>query len=499
MSKGKVVIIGSGLGGLSSGVILAANGYEVTILEQSPVPGGCLQCFSRRGVKFETGMHYIGSAAPGQAMDKMLGYLGVREDLTLSRLDDAGYDIISIGGRDYPFACGREPFIETLGRFFPSEKDNLARYLDVVDRVSEASAMQSLDFAGANTAEILKYQLSSVGEVLDRVTGNPELSSVLAGNLPLYAGVRDKTPFATHAFITKFYNNSAFRIAGGSDAVAKSLITTLQSFDGQLFTSCKATQIVCRDGVAAGVVAGGRFFPADVVISDAHPAVTVGLFPEGILRPAYRERILSAPQTSGAFCLYLEFKDGQVPYMNSNYYYYDKSTPWGCEDYPAGSWPEGGLYMHFCHELEPVFAKAGVVITYMRAEELEPWAGTVTGRRGASYEAFKEAKAQKLLASLERRFPGLSGKIANYYTSTPLTNRDYIGSPGGSMYGVLHDVNLGPATRISHRTRVPNVLQTGQNINSHGILGVLVGTIVTCSELLGAEALFAKIKSGRLS
>ena len=60
-----VLIIGSGLGGLSCGVILAKNGYDVTVLEQNAVIGGCLQCFSRRGVKFETGRHFIGGGDEG--------------------------------------------------------------------------------------------------------------------------------------------------------------------------------------------------------------------------------------------------------------------------------------------------------------------------------------------------------------------------------------------------------------------------------------------------
>ena len=46
--KKKVIIIGSGLGGLSTGVILAKNGYHVTVLEQGIQIGGCLQCFFRQ-------------------------------------------------------------------------------------------------------------------------------------------------------------------------------------------------------------------------------------------------------------------------------------------------------------------------------------------------------------------------------------------------------------------------------------------------------------------
>ena len=48
----KCVIIGSGLGGLACGVMLARNGYDVTVLEQGAQIGGCLQCFNRGGVKF---------------------------------------------------------------------------------------------------------------------------------------------------------------------------------------------------------------------------------------------------------------------------------------------------------------------------------------------------------------------------------------------------------------------------------------------------------------
>lgn len=57
--KKRCVIIGSGLGGLSCGVILARNGYDVTVLEQDARIGGCLQCFRRGDAKFETGMHFI--------------------------------------------------------------------------------------------------------------------------------------------------------------------------------------------------------------------------------------------------------------------------------------------------------------------------------------------------------------------------------------------------------------------------------------------------------
>ena len=77
----KCVIIGSGLGGLSCGCILAKNGYEVTVLEQGDQMGGCLQCFRRGDALFDTGMHYIGSAQPGQVLHTYLRYLGIDQKI----------------------------------------------------------------------------------------------------------------------------------------------------------------------------------------------------------------------------------------------------------------------------------------------------------------------------------------------------------------------------------------------------------------------------------
>lgn len=482
----KVIIIGSGLGGLSCGVILARKGYDVTVLEQGAQVGGCLQCFTRRGGKFETGMHFIGSASEGQTLDRLLSFLEVRPDITLSQLDPTGYDTVSLCGQHFRFANGREAFIGQMSTYFPSQRDAIVRYFDLVDKVASASSMHSLNHVETDAAVNLEFQMRTINEVIDSVITDPLLAKVLVGNLPLYAAEKDKTPFATHAFIMDFYNQSAYRIVGGSDQVAASLVKTISRYGGRVFTRSKATKIVCDDTHATGVeINGSEWLEADIVISDAHPMRTLELLDTNLIRPAFRKRINAIPQTVGGFSVYLHFKENTVPYLNSNFYGYLQGTPWDCEHYDEVSWPKGYLYMHLCHEPQPQFAKTGVILSYMQMADVERWKGTKVGHRGEDYEAFKHEKAERLLDALEREFPGLRDNIADYYTSTPLTYLDYTGTEGGSMYGIAKDVSLGAACRVPHRTRVPNVLQTGQNINSHGILGVLVGTIVTCTEIVG--------------
>ena len=62
-----------------------------------------------------------------------------------------------------------------------------------------------------------------------------------------------------------------------------------------------------------------------------------------------------------------------------------------------------------------------------------------------------------------------------------------------SMYGIMHDCNDPLRTRISPKTKIPNLLLSGQNINIHGVLGTTVGSVITCTELLGMEYLMKKI------
>ena len=489
MQRQKAIIIGSGMGGLSSGVILAKNGYDVTVLEQGFQIGGCLQCFSRGGARFESGMHFVGSADPGQVLHQLFDYLEILPDVQLSRLDTAAYNIISLAGERFYFANGREAFIETMLQKFPAEADSLARYFDTVQQVADVCGLSQMQSA-QDSDILMRYQLTSMGEVLRETVRDPHLRDVLCGDLPLYAGVQDKTPFALHAQLMDFYNRSSFRLRGGSDQLANSMAATIERYGGRVLTRSKVTRVICDATHATGVeINGEQLLQADVVISAIHPQVLLPLLDTSMIRPAYRQRIAAIPNTPSVFSLYLKFKDGVMPYMNSNFYGYRADHPWGCEDYDVETWPSAYLYMHFSPEAETSYAQSGVVLSYMNISELEQWSDTRIGHRGADYEAWKKEKAEKILDRMEKEFPAIRSQIESYYTATPLTYRDYTSTPDGSMYGILKDVNAGPTYRIPYRTRIPNLLLVGQNIYSHGILGVLVGTMITCGNLLGPGSL----------
>jgi all-trans-retinol 13,14-reductase len=493
--KSKVLIMGSGLGGLVCGYILSKNGYEVVVLEKNNQIGGCLQTFSRKGTKFNTGMHYMGSMEPKQLLYRFFNYLNLLNDVKISKLDPNGYEVISISGNCYKYASGYKNFTEELAKQFPNHRKEIQLYVQKIQEIANSSPLYNLhEINNQKFIEIDPVKIS-VNEFFDSITKNKQLRDVLAGTLPLYAGIRDKTPAYIHALINNFYIQSAFRIVGGSDTIANSLTNSIQSFGGKVITNAEVVKINCdSEKVTSVQLSNGDVHVANYLISNVHPHVTLEKIDSSLIRKAYRIRIAEMENTISNFTVYIKFKENATPYLNYNYYYYEHDDVWKNNDYDAKKTPESYLYMHQCITDKDIFADSAKIIGYMRYDEMTRWKGTTTENRGNEYLEFKEEKAYKLLQKLEESFPGINEAIDSYYTSTPLTYRDYTATKEGAMYGIVRDKSFPARTFISHRTKISNLFMTGQNTNFHGILGVTIGAIITCAEFLGINSIIKQIE-----
>ena len=497
-SKYDIAILGTGLGGLVCGYMLSKNGFKVLLLEKNPQIGGCLQTFKRFGVKFDTGMHYIGSMLDGQILHRLFNYLHLLEDVKLSRLDESGYDVFSIGGKQYRYASGYEQFVDTLHQAFPKHRKDLEKYVRRLKDIADASPLYNLRKVEDNVFIDADYIKTSINDFIASVTDNYELQNVLAGNLPLYAGVKDKTPTYIHALINNFYIQSAWRIIGGSDAIAQSLANSIHSFGGEIRTHAEITEIVCDDTRAVGVrLADGEFVEANSIISNIHPQATIAMIQSHLIRKAYRTRINDLDNTIANFTVYIKFKEKATPYLNYNYYYYENDDVWSANDRRDGDPLRSYLFMHQSAEEGQQWAQSAEMIGYMRFSEVQRWAETRVGHRGEDYKAFKQATAEHYLDVLERSFPGIRNHIEYYETSSPLTYRDYTATKDGSMYGIIRDKNFPTQTLVSQRTKIPNLFMTGQNINSHGILGVTIGAALTCAEFMGLNKIIDEIEGSK--
>jgi all-trans-retinol 13,14-reductase len=115
--------------------------------------------------------------------------------------------------------------------------------------------------------------------------------------------------------------------------------------------------------------------------------------------------------------------------------------------------------------------------------------------RGTDYDRFKTDRAERLIDLVSEKFPTLRSCIDCYYTATPLSYRDYMGTADGTMYGIVKDYRDPLKTMVSPRTKLPNFYFTGQNLNMHGILGAAMSAISTCNAILDSEELTDRIRN----
>lgn len=500
MNEYDIIIIGSGMGGLVCGNLLAKEGYNVCVLEKNKQLGGCLQTFARDKVVFDSSVHYIGGLDKGQNLYQLFRYLGLMEKLKLQRVK-GDFDRIIISGdtNEYPFAQGYDNFIKKLSAYFPGEEKAIIAYCDKIKDVCKKFPLYNLETGGSAEEKQSAFNLGAKA-FIESLTQDKKLRAVLAGNNILYAGEGDETPFYVHALIENSYIESSWKCIDGASQISKLLAGNIQNYGGAIIRNAEVTGIKTENGKISFVhIADGRKFYAKQFVSNLHPAKTIELTNPDIFRPAFKQRINSMRDTVSCFIVNIVLKKNSFKYFSHNYYYHKEGFLWNQVDYTEHNWPLGYALFITPSSKHTVYANALTIFTYMRYEEVKAWENTFNTSsheqsRGDDYEFFKQKKAEKLINLVCEKFSSLRDCIHTYYTATPLSLRDYLGTGNGSLYGIAKDYKEPLKTFISPNTKIPNLYLTGQNLNLHGILGAGISGIVTASAITGNNEIIKKIK-----
>ncbi|MBS4012510.1 MAG: NAD(P)/FAD-dependent oxidoreductase [Bacteroidetes bacterium] len=494
MNKFDVVIIGGGLGGLLCGNILSREGLSVCVLEKNNKLGGCIQSFSKNKAIFNTGLNYTESLGEGEVLYQYFKYFGIMDKIKIKRLDIEHFDKISFDNdkNEYPFAQGYDNFIESLSQHFPSEKQNLKKYIKDLEEVCNIFPMYMLNGSSEKSHE---SKLLNIGafDYLDSITKNPKLREILGGMNSLYAGVKDKTPLYIHALINYSFIRSAWRFVDGSSQLAARIADVINENGGKIIRSTKVTKLGgANNEIEYAELENGEKIFAKTFISNLHPYNTLKITEPTLIKKAFHNRIKSLDNTIGMFSMYIVLKNKSFPYINYNHHHFSDVNVWTTR-YNKKTWPEHYMLYTPAISKSDEWADSIIALTYMDFKEVEKWTDTYIEERGSEYLDFKQRKAELLLDKIEEKFPDIRKHIHCYYTSTPLTYRDYTGTPEGSSYGVLKDFSKPLTTIITAKSRISNLFFTGQNLNMHGILGVAISSALTCSEVVGYEYLINKI------
>ncbi len=488
MSKFDVTIIGAGLGGLECAQILSKEGLNVCVIEKNRQTGGLFQSFVRNGHLIDSSIHYVGSMDENQILRHYFSYFGIMKSLKVQRLNEDGFDHIHLDGDHFSYAMGIDHFVESLAIQFPKELPAIRKYAALLKQVGDLSSTDVLR-NGLFSQDGMDYFTTSAKVEIESLTSDKKLQEALWGTSMLYAGDTKVTPFYLHAITNCSNILGAYRFVGGAHQVSDLLSQEIRNNGGTVIGGTEVNRIVVENGTLKGVITcDGSMIESRYVISNISPLSTVKLLDaNNLIKQAYHSRLGSNKNTYGLFCMYMIMKPSRFKYLKENHYI-RKST----EDSSSGKINYALISMQ-----APVknndFAEVVTVVTPMEISELDRWMETSSGRRGKDYSEFKERKAEELLDFVSECFPNIKENVEYKYTATPLTFRDITGVPDGSAYGIKKSCLEPYSTLISPKTKIPGLLLTGQNLNVHGVLGVTITSMLTCSEIVGAGYLAKKI------
>lgn len=494
MESYDAIIIGGGLGGLATAATLSKEGLGVCVLEQHSTIGGCLQSFKRCGCNFDTGMHYVGSLNKGQIMHQYFKYLGVINDLKLQQLDPKGFDQFRfLDGTCYAHAAGYENFIDTLSSKFPEEAQGLAEVAGIIKRVGQQIGVDVLRSGRVSSGGYRDLSTSAYDEIA-RCVHSARLRSVLAGNSYLYAGNKATTSLYEYAMITHSNIEGTYAFIDGSQQLADSLVRVIEANGGKVQRNAKVDSIHLEGAHAEYVTLrmGQRMY-AKWIVSSLHPAVTFSMLENNtVYKKAFFTRMGSFRNTYGIFSTYLLMAPNSFKYVNQNNYLFNNSDAWEAYGTFKGcNIPSALLYMQ--PNSKGPYARVLTLLTPMPLKIYEKWINTTHATRGEEYEDFKERYSEAMIDFAAQWFPTIRSCIEKKFTATPLTFRDYTGTPNGSAYGIIKDYHNPMVTLLPAKTKISNLLITGQNLNLHGCIGTAVSATVTCAEVLGEEYITKRI------
>jgi phytoene dehydrogenase-like protein len=514
-----VIIIGSGMGALTVGGLLAkAKGKKVLVLEQHATPGGYTHDFKRAGgYVFNTGVHYIGTMADIEL--KVFNYL-TENKVTLQSLPDP-QELFAFPDIEVRVPSDWKKYRELLLGFFPDEEKSIVNYFNDIKngrkwveyfiiRQALPPGIRFLFRLIRSKYERLVYQTTQ--HYLDSRFKNPLLKSVLSSRWIDYGLPPSKSAFAIHSLIEDHYMSGAGFPVQGTSSLCNAIQPLIEIAGGTIKCKHQVTKILVLDGKAVGVrfrtddSSSEQDVYAPVIVSDTGAKNTY----ETLLQNQYCDTLFdtSAVNTGTSVVqLYVGLSRspkslgtaGEIAWI---YRSYDHESIFDGTDALNGN-PQ------FCFVNFPLANKdiADNLHKYT-AEILCPvdyrhflkWKECGQHFRGSEYHQMKEKIAHGLIELVEKQYPGFKEIISFYELSTPLTTEHFTHHPFGAIYGIPATPERFRQPFISNKTPVKNLYLTGADAGMPGIVGVMMGGMVTASLIAGPFGIFdimGSVMSGR--
>ena len=479
-----LIVIGSGVSGMTAAIAAARHGRSVLVLEQADRPGGLMQTFRRNGSVFPVGVHRLGGLNPGQNLWRYLKYLGVLTKLRLVPMDPDGFEEYRFPDTTFRVPCGADTFRYRLLEQFPAQAPAIERFMSDMRQVVGRFPLYNL--AAGDESALAMIADEPLQPYLDRLTDCPRLKSILCAANPLYGVEPSDCPLFVHFLVFDSFLQSAWRVDEIQTPLADAFVQSFQSLGGELRCRSRVAAIDTDNGAVQAVrLADGECIEAPNVVFTGHPRQLLDLCPPTSFRPVYRNRLRDLPDTLSVFGMALRWNRASCPLSDRDVYVYDSHNP---QDHYRQRLlrSDDGPHLFYCSALPaaPDGRQAASVLCLAPADEWQAWSGSAHGARPPGYLAAKNDLAQRLLSRLAVLWPeAADAQLVD--TFSPLTLRDYTLTPDGCAYGVRRSAVQGRSTLLSPRVRVGGLFLAGQSVVLPGILGSVISGINAWRALAG--------------
>ena len=437
MSRKSVIVIGAGIAGLSAGCYAAMNGYHAHIHEMHTAPGGLCTAWKRGGYTIDSCIHWLIGSRPGTAFYRIWEELGAvqgrqfifpEEFIRYEARDGKVFSIFSNLDRQERHMLEIAPEdAEATRRFCAAARQFCGVSLPVMKPQPLMSAWDKMKAAAqvARLKPFLTWNRVSMTQVLS------EFKSPL-----ISAGIRHAWPesfpagflFATLAWLN---DGDAGYPLGGSMEFSRAIEKRFRALGGDVFYKSKVAGIIVQNDTAVGVrLEDGTEHYADAVISAADGHATIfdwleGKYADDTIRGYYKTLNRFPSLVYVALGVARTFDD--VPVLTSNLHV-ELDEPLTIADHAVST-----LSVRIFNN-DPSHAPAGrTTLLCSFASDYDWWKQTC--RDASCYCRLKEGIADRVVAALDHRFPGLASRVEMRDVATPLSVVRYTGNWQGSFEG----------------------------------------------------------------
>lgn len=478
-----IIIIGAGIGGLSTGILLLLLGYRVTIVEKNRKPGGLMRSYLRKGVDCPVGVHYVGALGPSEPLGKMFHVLGISvEDLFYPMGSSGLVDRYRFDDFVFDMPLGMDAYERNLRKACPAEGSALDILMKSLREISGQMMDPSFFLRQSDPFQNMDF-LRPMGELLDDLRASARLRALLAVPCQLIGVDLDDCPVIFHHMAVAGYLFSSWRLKEGGGKMADAFAQRFTALGGKLILNRAVRKINLSSGKVTGISLGdGEKLLADAVVAAIHPKTMLSMLDPGALRSSLRERILTLEETKGVIAVQAGIDAAAHRELDYNIYRLRHDE-------------RGGITNGIFYQIRKGNASGTNLLSIIARSFYRDWSlweNTVSGKRGADYEDKKLTIARDLLKKSEEVFgPLKNAKILDVFT--PLTLRDYVNCPEGSCYGVLRSVRQLLKIASLNKLSIKGLYMAGQNSVAPGVMGCILGSFNAVRQLAGTPRLYGEI------